>query len=116
MPIGLCNAPSPLMWVMNNVFRPFIDDFVIVDLDDIFIFNKSLEYHVKHVRKVLDVFKKDKLCLKMSNYEFGKTYLAYLGYIVGGGELKIDPSKVEAIMKQIKPNNLVEARSFMGVV
>jgi hypothetical protein len=116
MPFGLCNAPATFMWVMNDVFRPFIDDFVIVYLDDILIFSKSWEDHVKHVRKVLDVLKKEKLCLKMSKCEFGKTSLVYLGYIVGGGELKIDPSKVEAIMKWPKPNNVTEVRSFLGAV
>jgi hypothetical protein len=116
MPFGICNAPATFMRVMNDVFRPFIDDFVIVYLDDILIFSKSWEDHVKHVRKVLDVLKKEKLCLKMSKCEFGKTSLVYLGYIVGGGELKIDPSKVEAIMKWPKPNNVTEVRSFLGVV
>jgi hypothetical protein len=65
MPFVLCNAPATVMHVMNDVFRPFIDDFVIAYLDGILIFNKSWEDHVKHVRKVLDVLKKEKLCLKM---------------------------------------------------
>jgi hypothetical protein len=80
MPFGLCNVPTTFMQVMNDVFRSFINDFVIVYLDDILIFSKSWEDHVKHVRKVLDVLKKAKLCLKMSKCEFGKTSLVYLGY------------------------------------
>jgi hypothetical protein len=57
---------------------------VIVYLDGIFIFGKSWKDHINHVRKVFDVLKKEKLCLKMSKCEFGKTSLVYLGYIVGG--------------------------------
>ena len=52
--------------------------------------------------------------LKMSKCEFGKTSLVYLGHIVGGGELKIDPSKVEVIVNWTKPNMVTEVRSFLG--
>ena len=51
----------------------------------------------------------------MSKCEFGKTSLVYLGYIVGGGELRIDPSKVEVIVNWNNPNNVTDVRSFLGV-
>jgi hypothetical protein len=66
------------------------------------------------VKQVLDVLRKEKLFLKMSKCEFGKTSLIYLGHIVGGGELKIDPSKVKVILEWPKPNNVIEVRSFLG--
>jgi len=94
----LCNALATFMRVMNDVLRTFLDDFLIVYLDDILIFSKTCEEHVKHVRQVLDCLKKEKLFLKMSKCEFGKTSLVYLGHIVGGGELDIDPSKVKVIV------------------
>ena len=59
-----------------------------------------------HVNKVLDVLKKEQLILKMSKFEFGKTSLVYLGHIVGGGELNIDPSKVEVILNFPSPIQL----------
>jgi hypothetical protein len=114
MPFGLCNAPVAFMRVMNDVLRHFLDDCVIVYLDDILIFRKSREEHVKHAKQVLDVLRKEKLFLKMSKCEFGKTSLIYLGHIVGGGELKIDHSKVKVILEWPKPNNVIEVRSFLG--
>ena len=83
---------------MNDVLQTFLDDFFIVHLDDILFFSKTCEEHVKHVKQVIDVLKKEKLYLKMSKCEFGKTYLVYLGHIVGGSELKIDASKVDVIV------------------
>ena len=76
------------------------------------IFSKTHEEHARYVRKVLDVLNKEKLFLNMSKGEFGKTLLVYLGHIVGGGELKIDPSKVKVIVDWPKPNNVTEFRSF----
>ena len=64
---------------MNDVFRTFIDDFVIVYLDDILIFSCNWVEHVKHVKQVLDVLVRDKLYLNMSKYEFGNTYFSVFG-------------------------------------
>ncbi len=114
MSFGLCNAPATFMRVMDDVLHPFLDDFIIVYLDDILIFSKSREDHVMHVRKVLDVLKKNQLFLKMSKCEFQKTSLAYLAHIVGGGALRIDPAKIEAIVKWPTPKSITEVRSFLG--
>jgi hypothetical protein len=114
MPFGLCNASATFMRFMNDVLRPFIDDCVIFYLDAILIFIKYREEHVRHVKQVLDVLKKEKLFLKMSKCDFGKTSLVYLGHIVRGGELKIDYSKVKVILDWPKPNNVTEVSRFLG--
>jgi hypothetical protein len=114
MSFGLCNAHATFMRVMNDVLRHFLDDCVIVYLDDILIFNKSCEEHVMHVKQFLDVLKKENLFLKISKCDFEKTSLVFLGHIFGGGELKIDPSKVKVILDWPKPNNVIEVRRFLG--
>eukprot|EP00253_Pinus_taeda_P035716 PITA_35716 len=78
MPFELCNALDTFMQVMIHIFQPFIDEFVLVYLDDILVFNKSCFEHVSHVKKVLDVLKKEKLFVKLSKCEFVKTSLGYL--------------------------------------
>ena len=114
MPFGLTNAPATFMRLMNDVLRPFLDDFFIAYLDDILIFRKTQEEHLKHVKQTLDVLKREKLYVKLSKCEFGKTSLNYLGHIVRGGELKIDPCKVAAIVNWPKPRSTIEVRSFLG--
>ena len=99
MPFGLCNAPTTFMWVMYDVLCPYIDKFVIIHLDDILIFSSSMEEHVRHVKQVFEVLQRETMYLKMSKCEFGKSSLIYLGYIVGGGHLKIDPMKINVIFK-----------------
>ena len=114
MPFGLTNALATFMRVMNDVLRPFIDDFVIVYLDNILVFSKTWEEHLKHVKHTLDVLKKENIYVKLSRCEFGKTSLNYLGHIVGGGELKIDPSKVAVIVNWLKPKSATKVRSILG--
>jgi len=87
-----------------------------VYLDDILVFSTTWDDHVKHVKQVLGILQREKLYVNLSKNEFGKTYLVYLGHIVGGFQLKIDPSKVDVIFKWPKPTNVTEVRSFLGVI
>ncbi|CAF4428595.1 unnamed protein product, partial [Adineta steineri] len=61
MPFGHCNTPITFMRIINAIFRPFLDDFVIVYSNDILVFSKTWEEHVKHVKKVLEVLKRKQL-------------------------------------------------------
>jgi hypothetical protein len=108
MSFGICNAPTTFMRVMNDVSRPFIDDFVIVYLDNILVFSGTWDEHVRHVKQVLDTLQRENLYVKLSKCEFGKTTLVYLGHIVGGGQLKIDPSKVDVIVNCLEPKSVTE--------
>jgi hypothetical protein len=101
---------------MNDVFIPYIDDFVIVYLYDILIFNRTWEDHLMHVRKFFELLEKKKMYIKLSKCEFGKKSLLYLGYIVGNVQLKIDLAKVKVIVKWPKPTTTTEVGSFLGAV
>jgi hypothetical protein len=78
MLFGLTNAPATFYTLMNNIFREWLDDFVIVYIDDILIYNSSLEEHVEHLRKVFQRLRENKLYAKLEKYEFGVTELDFL--------------------------------------
>jgi hypothetical protein len=113
---GICNALATFMRVMNDVFRPFLDDFVIVYLDNILIFSRTWDEQVRHVKQVLDTLQREMLYVKLSKCEFGKTVLIYLGHIVRGGQLQIDPSKIDVIINWSEPKSVTKIRSFLGAV
>jgi hypothetical protein len=75
MSFGICNALETFMHVMNDVFNPFLDDFVIVYLYDIIVFSGTWDEHVRHVKQVLDTLQREKLYVKLFKCEFGKTAL-----------------------------------------
>ena len=70
MPFGLTNAPPAFMDLMNHVFQPFLDRFVMVFIDDILVYSKDREDHDTHLRVVLETLRNDQLYAKMSKCEF----------------------------------------------
>jgi hypothetical protein len=114
LPFGLTNAPGTFMHLMHETFRKFLDDFVLVFLDDILIYSKTLEEHEKHVRQVLEVLRKEKLYAKESKCEIIKTEVEFLGHMVGRKGLSMIEEKVKAISEWPTPQNVGEVRSFLG--
>ena len=82
IPFGLTNAPAAFMSLMNNIFQPYLDQFVIVFIDDILVYSPSLEQHENHLRIVLQVLGEKQLYGKFSKCEFWKDEIAFLGHIV----------------------------------
>jgi hypothetical protein len=115
MPFGLTNALATFQALMNDVLRPFLDNLVIVYLDDILIFSETLEDHPEHVDKVLTAFKKARLYAGLDKCAFAMKEVAFLGHIVSGEGIKMDPKKVEAVREWPAPRNVTEVRSFLGL-
>ena len=97
MPFRLTNAPSTFMRLMNELLKKFVDKFIIVYLDDILIFSKTLEEHLNHIYKVFDKLREENLLINLKKCNFVKE-LVYLGFVVLAKGLKMDPEKVKAIL------------------
>jgi len=115
MPFGLTNAPAIFMDLMNRVFRPHLDEFVIVFIDDILVYSKSREEHAEHLRLILRRLKEEQLYAKLSNCEFWLQEVGFLRHLVSREGVAVDPAKVEAVTKWKEPSNVSEIRSFLGL-
>ena len=115
MPFGLTNAPAAFMDLMNRVFRPYLDQFVIVFIDDILVYSRSMKQHARHLRIVLKTLRDAQLYAKFSKCEFWLDKVGFLGHIVSAEGISVDPQKVEAVMNWGRPTNVTEIRSFLGL-
>ena len=81
MSFGLTNAPVAFMDLMNRVFRPYVDQFVVVFIDDILVYSKDREIHDTHLRVVLETLRKEQLYAKLRKCEFWLNDVSFLGHI-----------------------------------
>ena len=115
MPFGLTNAPAAFMALMNNIFSAYLDQFVIIFIDDILVYSEDEEQHAEHLRIVLQTLREHRLYAKFSKCEFWLRKVSFLGHIVSSEGISVDPTKVEAISTRAIPRNASEVRSFLGL-
>ena len=112
---GLKNAPAEFARYMNNVLRPFLNDFVVVYFDDIIIFSKDEEEHWEHVKRVLKRLQEEKVNLKITKCEFKVTETEFLGHVINGSTMKMQQEKVKAILEWPTPTKHEDIAGFRGL-
>nr|KYP39326.1 Retrovirus-related Pol polyprotein from transposon 17.6 [Cajanus cajan] len=115
MPFGVTNALAVFMDYMNRIFRPFLDRFMVVFIDDILVYSRSLEDHREHLRSILEVLRERQLYAKLSKCEFWLSEVRFLGHVISVDGIAVDPAKVEAVIQWERPRTATEIRSFVGL-
>ena len=94
MPFGLTNAAAAFMDLMHRVFKPYLDQFFVVFVDDILIYSQSECEHEDHLRIVLQLLRDHQLYAKFNKCEFWLTEVRFLGHVVSVSGVSVDPKKV----------------------
>jgi hypothetical protein len=113
MSFGLTNDLVYFMYLMNSVFMPELDKFVIVFIDDILIYSENKEDHAEHLRIVLTRLREHQLYAKFSKCEFWLRTVPFLSHMLSENGISVDPSKVQEVMDWKSPITVHEVRSFL---
>ena len=115
MPFGLMNVPVVFMDLMNMIFHQYLDQFVVVFIDDILVYLIDREAHDEHLRIVLQTLRDKQLYAKFSKCEFWLEKVVFLGHVLPTKGVSVDPQKVEAVVNWERPISATEVRSFLGL-
>lgn len=115
MPFGLCNAAQRLCRLMDKVIPQRLKENVFIYLDDLLVISDTFEKHLQLLGEVSRCLRDANLTIGLSKSQFCFKQLKYLGFIIGGGMLKTDSEKVQAIKEIEVPKSIREVRSFLGI-
>jgi hypothetical protein len=115
MPFNLTNAPSTFQSLMNEIFYPFLRQFILVFFDDILVYSHSEEEHVIHLQKTLEILCLYKLHAKLSKCRFGCSEIDYLGHVISANGVAVDQKKIESILQWPFPSSLKSLHGFLGL-
>lgn len=114
MPQGICGAPATFQRVMERTVGDMNFLEVLVYLDDLIVFGRTIDEHEERLLKVLDRLSDEGLKISLDKCQFGRTSVNYVGHIVSQDGISTDPSKIEAVVSWPKPQTVTELRSFLG--
>jgi hypothetical protein len=115
MSFGLTNAAAYFMYLMNSVFMPELDKFVVVFVNDILVYSKNEEEHAGHLHVVLQRLREHHLYAKLSKCDFWLKKIKFLGHTISQSEIVVDPDKVQEVMNWKPPTTVRQIRSFLGL-
>ncbi len=100
--------------LMNYVFWKFIDEFVVVSIEDILIHSRTESEHKKHIELVLKELRENKIYAKLTKCFFMRNKVEYLGHIISENGIQMNQKKVEAVMNWEEPTSVKQMQSFLG--
>ena len=103
------------MDLMNRVFKPYLDQFVIIFIDDFLIYSASRKEHEQHIWIVLGTLGEHRLYAKFSKCEFWLNRVAFISHVISKEGIVVGPSKIEAVRCWKQPKSVTEVRSFLGL-
>ena len=115
LPMGLTNAPAEFMALMETTFRAELNQFVLVFLDDILIYSRTMEEHEQQLRVVLQRLRDKKLYAKLSKCEFFRQEVEFLGHYVGRAGVRMVEGKVAAVERWPTPTTQKQVEQFLGL-
>ncbi|KAA3480855.1 RNA-directed DNA polymerase [Gossypium australe] len=107
MPFGLTNAPTTFMDLMNRVFQPYLDWFVVVFIDEILVYSKTEDQHDEHLSM--------QLYAKFSKCEFWLREVMFLRHVVSAEGIRVNPQNIKVVLDWKQPKTVSEIRSFLGL-
>jgi ribonuclease HI len=116
MSFGLMNAGATFQRAMDIAFIEETGKFIVVYLDDVTVFSQSDDEHLRHLRRVFEKCRRFGISLNPKKCLFGLEEGKLLGHIISKEGIRIDPSRIEAILKIEHPRNLKELQSFIGQI
>ncbi|KAK8701276.1 hypothetical protein V6N13_019666 [Hibiscus sabdariffa] len=98
MPFRLTNAPAAFMDLMNRVFQPYLDQFVVVFIDDILVYSRTEAEHANHLRVVLQTLREHRLYAKLSKCEFWLKEVTFLGHVISAKGIQASFEKLKDVL------------------
>jgi hypothetical protein len=116
MSFGLTNSSTYFMYLMNSVFMPELDKFVVVFTDDILVYSRNEQEHTMHLHTVLQRLRDHRLYAKLSKCDFWLREIKILGHTISQDGVSVDPEKVQEVMDWKPPTSVRQIRGFLGLV
>lgn len=115
MPFGLTNAPATFQSFMNAIFAELLRKGVLVFMDDILIYSRTLEEHMSILKKVFQILEQHKFLIKKSKCSFAKNTVEYLGHVISKEGVATDTTKIQAVSSWRTPSTVKQLRGFIGL-